>query len=381
MDEFSAEMLNWIDGAQRFALARVVEVIGSAPLPVGATMVVGPGGQVYGGVSGGCVEATVIAAAQDAIADRKCRIGTFGVDGDDVFDTGLMCGGTIRVLVEPVDQQSHPWLAQALSAIDAGAPCAFWTEVPLEWSAEKEGEWLIERERSGCATGFVRGDDQETSPSVDVESSADADRITRDAQELVALARSELREYCVDANSEASEVSAFIHTFARAPQFIIIGAVELARALSRMAKQLGYETVVCDARPLFAQPQRFPDADRVVCQWPDRFLASTTLDARTVVCVLTHDSKFDVPALMAALDSDAGYIGAMGSRSTHLDRSARLRACGATTSDLERIHSPIGLDIGGRTAAQTAVSIVAEVIACANMKTGTSLGLADVPIH
>ncbi|HEY9315166.1 XdhC family protein [Williamsia sp.] len=376
MKEFGTDMSALLGSGRRFALARVVEVIGSAPLPVGATMVVGPDGQVLGGVSGGCVEAAVVVAAHESIADGRTRVGTFGVADDDAFAAGLTCGGTIQVLVESIDAQSRPWFEEFLSAVTAGISCALWSDLPMAGNADQVGEWLVGR-GVGTAAGFVGSN----VPGGPIHETPQAP-IAGDIRELLRLGRSQIRRYCgFDGGDGTTTAAAFVQTFSKPPRLVIVGAVDLARALSRLGTNLGYETVVCDARPLFATRQRFPDAGRVVCQWPEKFIAAEDLDARSVICVLTHDHKFDVPALMAALETPTGYIGALGSRATHLDRTARLSAGGAKETDLQRIHSPLGLDIGGRTAEQTAVSIMAEVIACAHGRSGASLSTIGAPIH
>jgi xanthine dehydrogenase accessory factor len=213
---------------------------------------------------------------------------------------------------------------------------------------------------------------------------ADLDRvISRDASGELAAGLSGTRHYGRHGEARGRDVSVFIESFAPPPQMIIFGAVDFTAALAKVAKILGYRVTVCDARPVFATTARFPMADEVVVAWPDKYLAEVGADlrARDAVCVLTHDPKFDVPAIVAALRTDVGYLGAMGSRRTHDDRTARLRDAGVSEEGLARVMGPIGLDIGARTPEETAVSICAEIIALRTGRAALSLRDADGPIH
>ncbi len=212
----------------------------------------------------------------------------------------------------------------------------------------------------------------------------DLDRVIgRDAMGELAAGLSVTRHYGRHGEARARDVSVFIESFAPPPRMIIFGAVDFTAALAKVAKILGYRVTVCDARPVFATRARFPMADEVVVAWPDKHLAEVgaTLGQRDAVCVLTHDPKFDVPAIMAALATDVGYLGAMGSRRTHTDRTARLLEAGVDEADLDRIMGPIGLDIGARTPEETAVSICAEIIAQRTGRTAPSLRDSAGPIH
>jgi xanthine dehydrogenase accessory factor len=181
--------------------------------------------------------------------------------------------------------------------------------------------------------------------------------------------------------SYGDDVSVFVQSFTPRPRMLVFGAIDFAAALTRVGKLLGYHVTVCDARPVFATPMRFPDADQVVVEWPHKYLARTSTDARTVVCVLTHDAKFDVPLLEIALRRRLAYVGAMGSRRTNADRARRLRAVGVSDGELARLHAPIGLDIGARTLEETAISIAAEIVAHRNGGTGRQLRRTEGPIH
>lgn len=212
----------------------------------------------------------------------------------------------------------------------------------------------------------------------------DLDRVvTRDARGELQSGRTGTRHYGAHGEARERDVSAFIESFAPPAQLIIFGAVDFTAALTRAGKLLGFRVTVCDARPAFATARRFPTADSVVVDWPDRFLDTVAdrLGPRDAVCVLTHDTKFDVPAILRALRTDVGYLGAMGSRRTHAKRVERLREEGVTDDELARIMAPIGLDIGARTPEETAVAIVAEIIARATGREVASLRDADGPIH
>jgi xanthine dehydrogenase accessory factor len=190
-----------------------------------------------------------------------------------------------------------------------------------------------------------------------------------------------VRRYGPDGERRGDELSVFVQSFAPPPLMLVFGAIDFAAAVTRVGKFLGYHVTVCDARPVFATPARFPDADEVIVRWPHEFLAETVVDERTVICVLTHDPKFDVPLLEVALRSSAAYVGAMGSRRTHEDRLARLAERGLSDKELARLASPIGLDLGARTPEETAVSIAAEIISARWGGTGRPLTETAGRIH
>jgi xanthine dehydrogenase accessory factor len=201
------------------------------------------------------------------------------------------------------------------------------------------------------------------------------------ARGLLEGGRTETVHFGVGGQRRMDDVAVFVQSFAPPPRMYVFGAIDFASAVARIGKFMGYRVTVCDARPVFATRERFPTADEVVVAWPDEFLKTAPVDKRTVICVLTHDPKFDVPVLLAALKSEAGYIGAMGSRRTHNNRNARLKEGGVTEEELSRISSPIGLDIGARTPEETAVAIAAEIIALHTGHSGGRLALREGPIH
>ncbi|OBJ87937.1 XshC-Cox1 family protein [Mycobacterium asiaticum] len=336
-------------------LGTVVRTMHSAPRPPGAAMVVAPDGSVSGSVSGGCVEGAVYELATDVIRTGAPRLERYGVsDGpelDGSFEVGLTCGGIIDVFVEAVSQSTYPELASVAEDIAAQRPVAVATVVAHR-DASRVGRRLVVRADSHAGTlGSARADAA----------------VVDDARGLLALGRSEILDYGPDGQRRGEGMEVFVSSHAPRARMLVFGAIDFAAALARQGSFLGYRVTVCDARAVFATPARFPTADEVVVDWPHRYLAAQAsagaIDRRTVVCVLTHDPKFDVPLLEVALRLDLGYVGAMGSRRTHLDRLDRLRAVGLTDLELARMSSPIGLDLGARTPEETAVSIAADIIA------------------
>jgi xanthine dehydrogenase accessory factor len=326
MRDIADGIASWRAAGTRFALATVVRTWSSAPRAPGAAMAVCADGEVLGSVSGGCVEADVYGVAREVIAAGTARLCAYGVSDDDAFAVGLTCGGTIEVLITP----DADWMDEVVGELRAGRPVAVSSVI-----AGPHGVGAHRVHPPDGPTGVVRSGPDEV----------------------------------------------FTQAFLPPPRMLVFGATDFAGALVRMGKFLGYRVTVCDARAVFTTPQRFPDADEVVVQWPHRYLAATAVDERTVICVLTHDPKFDVPLLRAALRTPARYIGALGSRRTHEDRLRRLRAEGVDATAFTRICAPIGLDLGGRTPEETAVAIAAEIVALARGGTGRRLADLDLPIH
>ncbi|RPK57395.1 putative xanthine dehydrogenase subunit A [Streptomyces sp. ADI96-02] len=351
-----------------FALATVVAVRGSAPRDPGAVLAVDARGQVAGSVSGGCVESDVYEVAREVLAGAEPRVVSYGISDDEAFGVGLTCGGTIDVLVRAYASAAElADLARVLDLIAADRPVAEATV--LGGDAARTGARLTVRPAAeGPATGTL-GD-----------SGLDA-AVTEDARGLLAQGATGVQRYGAHGRRRMQEVSVFIRSYAPPPRMLVFGAIDHAAATARIGSFLGYRVTVCDARPAFATRERFPTADSVVCAWPHAYLETTEVDSRTVICVLTHDPKFDVPLLAAALRTPAAYIGAMGSRRTHRDRVARLRAAGVAEQDLARLASPVGLDLGARTPEETAVSIAAEIIQHRWGGTGRPLGALTGAIH
>jgi xanthine dehydrogenase accessory factor len=339
----------WYAGG--FALATVIGTFRSAPRQPGAVMAVSGDGTVVGSVSGGCVEADVYAVAQDVIRTGVPVVRRYGVSDADMFAVGLSCGGLIEVLVERIDPVSFPQFERVAADVAAGRPVAVATVVT---TGERFGRRL------------VVGPDGVTGSVTDGLGDPGLDRaVVEDASAMLGSGSSAIREYGERGECGRTEIAVFVQALAPPPRMFVFGAIDFAAAVARVGKFLGYHVTVCDARAVFATRARFPEADDVVVDWPHRFLvgALDQIDGRTALCVLTHDPKFDVPLLELALRTEAGYIGAMGSRRTHDDRTARLRAAGVTEDELARLSSPTGLDLGARTPAETAISIAAEIIA------------------
>jgi xanthine dehydrogenase accessory factor len=348
----------WWDAGETFGLATVVRTFSSAPREPGAAMAVAADGEVVGSVSGGCVEGAVYELANEVKANGRPVLQRYGISDDDAFAVGLTCGGIIDIFVEPASQHSFPELGEVAAAVRADEPVAVATVIagPGQVGARR----VIWTAGGGPDGGFAH-DGRRSSGTLGSGDRLDQ-AVDDDARGMLAQGLTGVRRYGPDGERRRDELSVFVHSFAPAPRMLVFGAIDFAAAVARAGKFLGYRVTVCDARPIFATRARFPDADEVVTDWPHRYLAGQTVDARTVICVLTHDPKFDVPLLEVALRTPAAYIGAMGSRRTHDDRLARLREIGVTEAELARLRSPIGLDLGARTPEETAVAIAAELI-------------------
>ena len=345
MRDILDQITKWWDSGETFGLATVVNTFRSAPRDPGAALAVSDGGEVVGSVSGGCVEGAVYELAREVCESGQPVLQTYGISDDTAFDVGLTCGGIIELFVEPVSRERFPGLGEVAAAIRDEVPVAVATVVagPGVLGARR----II---RADAATGTLGAGDR-----LD-------EAVDDDVRGMLAQGLTGVRHYGEHGERRLDDLSVFVQSFAPPPRMLVFGAIDFAAAVARAGKFLGYQVTVCDARPVFATRARFPDADEVVVDWPHRYLARTPVDARTVICVLTHDPKFDVPVLEVALRTPAGYIGAMGSRRTHDDRLARLREAGLSDGELARLRSPIGLDLGARTPEETAVSVAAELI-------------------
>ncbi|RFU87215.1 XdhC/CoxI family protein [Streptomyces triticagri] len=363
----------WQRSGDRFAMATVLRTWGSSPHPAGASMLVHEDGRVVGSVSGGCVEASVCAVAEEVLAGADAQIETYGVGDEDAFAVGLTCGGTIEVLIREITRATP--VAPVAAAVADGRPAALLTDVA-------GGGSLAVAAGSGPGTHATHG----TLGTAELDRAARLAAeglLSRGASGVVRVGREpsdtggEAGPYC----GPAREL--LVQCFAAPARLLVFGAAEFARPLVAAGALVGRRVTLCDARAAFATPERFPGAHEVVVDRPERWFAAHEhlVDAATAVCVLTHDARFDVPLLALALRSRAGFVGALGSRRTHQDRLGRLREAGLGPVELGRLRSPIGLDLGGRGPEETAVSILAEIIATARGGSGLPLTRRTGPVH
>ncbi|HET7037411.1 MAG TPA: XdhC/CoxI family protein [Thermomicrobiaceae bacterium] len=335
MRDIINEITEWQSEGEEIALATVVRASGSAPRPVGAKLALTKSGRMAGSVSGGCVEGAVFEAGQEVLASGQTQLKHYGISDEMAFDVGLSCGGVIDVFVEPFAHQP------VVEAILADQSLAVATVIAGEFA----GNQLVVDEQ-GARQGTLG------SPALD-------EQVAADVPALLEAGKSETRGY----TAAGDEVDVYIESHTPRRHLVVVGAVHIAIPLVAYARELGYRTTVIDPRGLFATGERFPDVDELIEEWPDEAMAKLTIGPMTDIVVLAHDSKFEDPALHAALDSRAGYIGAMGSKKTSAERLERLRAEGLSEESIGRIHGPIGLNIGARTPAEIAISILAEIIA------------------
>ncbi len=313
IDQIPETALDWHKAGKGAAIATVIETWGSAPRPVGSMLAINADSEFVGSVSGGCVEGAVVVEAIEALEDGKPRILEYGITNEEAFAVGLACGGTIRVLVEPIGVGQGPEPALL--------------------------EQLIERRANRLPAAYI------------VNISDWSRKIGTDEPELAELYRT---------NKSGFEGDWFIGIHNPPLRMYVVGAVHIAQALLPMSRLAGYDCTLIDPREAFATKERFP-GERILHDWPDEALAAETLDPRCAVVTLTHDPKIDDPAIKAALASDAFYLGCLGSRRTHGKRIERLLADGLTTEDTRKIHAPVGADIGSISPAEIAISIMAEV--------------------
>ena len=335
MRDLLADYDRMLAAGERPGRAVVTGVWGSAPRPEGASMLATASGSTAGSVCGGCVEAATAGEIAAAIGRGAPALVTYGVSDDRAWSVGLACGGTITVLVEPA---VRPDVLEA-----ARGPGG----VVLAVATAGDALGRSARIREG---GDVAG---ELAGVVDPVALADA--------ALAALRRE--RSGTTELPSPSGPVTVFLEVYPRPPRLVIVGAVPIAMALVPLARTVGFHTVVTDGREALVTRERFPDADELVAAWPEEALARIGLDASCYVCVLSHEPRFDEPALRAALGSAAGYIGAIGSRQTQRKRRERLRGEGFGDDQIARVRGPIGLDLGGRSPAETALAILAEMTA------------------
>ena len=317
-DQIPEQALNWISEGKATALATVIETWGSAPRPTGSQLAINADAAMAGSVSGGCVEGAVVAEALDALADGTCRILEYGVSDDEAFAVGLACGGTIRVLVEPIGVGQGPevTMLEALVAARSARQAVAYGINPKNW-----------------ARRLIQTADDPLWPAVSARFHSDKSGFDDDW---------------------------FIGVHNPPLRMVVVGAVHIAQPLMQMARLAGYDPVLVDPRDAFASDSRFP-GETIIRDWPDAALAQHGLDARTAVVTLTHDPKLDDPAIFTALKAKVFYLGCLGSTRTHAKRVARLQDAGFSDADIARIDAPVGADIGAKSPAEIAVSIMAEV--------------------
>lgn len=338
MKEILQDLDRWREQREDLALATLVSVRRSAPRPAGARMLITREGKMAGSISGGCVEGDIVERALQVLDTGEPVLAEYGISDEQGFEVGLSCGGEIEVLIQPFEA-TEAWQA-VRSRVEGQQPAVLMLG-------------LRPQPLAGRQLAIIDG---ETVGSIN----ADLDK------RLVSEAASALRQGTPSTVSlpwQDTDAEVFLDTFALPPRLFIVGATQVAISLAPMAKRLGFHVTVVDARSVLATEERFPDVDDLMRAWPDEALSDPVLDARSAVVVLTHDPKFDLPVLEIALRSEAGYIGAMGSRKTHARRIDELKKRGFGEDDLARIHAPIGLDIGGSAPEELALAILAEVVA------------------
>jgi xanthine dehydrogenase accessory factor len=331
MREVLRQAREWCALGQPVALARVIAAEGSAPRPVGSALAAAGDGRFAGSVSGGCVEGEVMMTAQDVLAGGAAQTLHFRGDADPLTEVALGCGGTATIFVERITQSGAllPAFDRLLDRLEADAPATLVTKLepqPEHWLLDNDGHVLV------------------------------------------------------GVGGPATAGAIYAQSFASRPRLVVVGADAVGQAVTSLAAQLGWRVTVIDPRGGWLTPARFPQAQRMVA-FPDEALAQMVMDERTALVVLSHDPKIDEPALVVALRSPAGYIGALGSRTAQAARRERLRALGFAEADLARLHAPVGLDLGGHSPEEVALSIVAEIVAARNGRAGGALRQGAGPIH
>ncbi|MFI9332693.1 XdhC family protein [Kitasatospora sp. NPDC052868] len=370
MLEIADGLRAWCERGEPFAVATVAAVHGSAPRRPGAAMAVDAEGSVLGSVSGGCVESEVYELCREVLDGGPPGLHRFGYDDDSALGAGLTCGGSVEVLVQRIDPAEPP-AGFALAQAAARRPAAL---VRIVSGPDRLlGRALaLSPDQTAADAGTVVGTAVGTlgDRGADLAAEQQARRLLRAG-----------RTATVRLSTADGPVTALVEVCAPAPRLLIFGSTDFAVALAPLGAHLGYRVTVCDARPVFTTADRFPGAHEVVVGWPDRYLRDTATDARTAVCVLTHDLRFDIPLLRDALRMPLGYVGAMGSWRTHHERMAALRAEGLTEAELGRLRSPIGLDLNACSPEETALSIAAEIVAHRNGATGAPLCGSALALH
>jgi xanthine dehydrogenase accessory factor len=356
--------IGWLQDGRRFVQAVLVAVEGSAPFPVGAMLLADEAGRIEGSITGGCVESALVQEAEEILAGRSApRVLTYGISDELAGTVGLMCGGTVHIFIAELGGSAARTELAALRAHAAGGMVAVAT--------------LLDGEHAGERLAII-GD--RVVGSLDGPNLLDRN-VAREARGLLEEGKTTLRRFGRDGATLGDDWRVHVRAYALPPRMVIVGAIDFSAAIAPFAAQIGYRVTICDARDRFARSSRFSSVAEVRTGWPQDVLRDITLGPRDAVLVFTHDPKFDEPALLAALGTDAGYIGALGSRKTTADRASRLRQAGVGEDELARIHAPCGLDIGSRTAEETAISVLAEIISERARRAAAPLRETKGPIH
>jgi xanthine dehydrogenase accessory factor len=360
----AATVIDWLREGRRVAAGLLASVDGSAPLDVGASVYIDEGGSVEGSITGGCVESAVAQEALEIIETGGApKLITYGISDELAGTVGLMCGGIVHVFVHELRGDARDVTIAALEAVLEERPAAVATLLDGDQAG---GKLYVDAEHH---VGSLGG------PSL-LEKN-----VEREARGLIQQGRTTIRTFGEDGASLGTGLRVHVTAYAERPRMVIFGAIDFASALAPLAKNVGYRVTIADPRKAFLSSARFTSNSDAIEAWPDEALEGMTLGPRDAVLVFTHDPKLDVPALTAAFATGAGYIGALGSRKTTADREVRLREAGATEADIERVYAPCGLDIGASTVEETAIAVLAEIVASRAGRSGVPLREAEGSIR
>lgn len=354
--------LEWVEDGRPLAVATLVETEGSSPLAVGAMMLVDDADNIEGSVTGGCVEGALVGEAHEVLSGGAPRVRTYGITDELAGSVGLMCGGTVHVFIERIEGESREVLGSVLAAALEQRPASIAT--------------LLDGPDAGSRLAVI---DADSLGSLGLELLDQT--VARETRGMLEQGITGIRRYGRDGAAMGSDLRVAVRSFSEPPRMIIFGASDFSVATATIAGALGYRVTIVDPREPFIRSNRFAQVAEIVVDWPDRYLSGQRLRERDVVLVFSHDPKLDEPALVAALDSGAGYVGALGSRRTQAQRAERLLEAGVPQQEIDRIAAPCGLDIGARTPPETAVSILGEVIAARSARAAEPLSRTEGPIH
>jgi xanthine dehydrogenase accessory factor len=357
-------VIDWLRSGRRVAAGLLAAVDGSAPLDVGASVYIDEHGTVEGSITGGCVESAVAQEALEIIeSGGPPKLITYGISDELAGTVGLMCGGIVHVFVHELRDDAREVTIAALEAVLDERPAAVATLLDGDQAGRK---LFVDGERHVGSLGGPPLLEQ---------------NVEREARGLIQQGRTTIRTFGEDGASLGTGLRVHVTAYAERPRMVIFGAIDFASALAPLAKGVGYRVTIADPRKAFLSSARFTSNSDAIEAWPDDALEGMTLGPRDAVLVFTHDPKLDVPALTAAFRTDAGYIGALGSRKTTADREVRLREAGATEADIARVHAPCGLDIGASTVEETAIAVLAEIVASRAGRSGVPLREAEGSIR